>query len=150
MRMQTIEIDEEVFAFLKSQAEPLVDDANKVLRRLLLVNQPQRAHTSLVLKPELQDGRPNIPPGTPMALREILEVVHRVRRSGSSRRDATRYVARELNITLQSVLDKYTRQLGLTASQFDRLLDGAQVAELRSLLKQKFHAYVDVIDGILG
>jgi hypothetical protein len=85
-----------------------------------------------------------------MALREILEVVQHVRNSGSTRRDATRYVAGRLNITIQSVLDKYTRQLGLTASRFDRLLETANVGELKSLLKQKFQAHGDLIDAVLA
>lgn len=36
--MKSIEIDDEVFALIKSRAEPLVDDANSVLRRLLGVD----------------------------------------------------------------------------------------------------------------
>lgn len=149
MRTHTIEVDDEVFAYLKSQAEPLVDDANKVLRRLLLATRPQRPRSPVLSSSDATNGHPRIPAGTPMALREILEVVHRVRTSGSTRRDATRYVAGRLNITIQAVLDKYTRQLGLTASQFDRLLEADRVGELRSLLKQKFRAHADVIDDIL-
>ncbi|WP_406422756.1 hypothetical protein OH809_09950 [Streptomyces sp. NBC_00873] len=36
MPKRSIEIDDEVFAFLQSQSEPLVDSPNDVLRRLLL------------------------------------------------------------------------------------------------------------------
>ncbi|MGW5420202.1 restriction system modified-DNA reader domain-containing protein [Streptomyces sp. NPDC003943] len=36
MPKRSIEIDDEVFAFLQSQSEPLVDTPNDVLRRLLL------------------------------------------------------------------------------------------------------------------
>ena len=39
--MPTIEIDDEVFAFLQEKAVPLVDDPNHVLRRLLL-SPPER------------------------------------------------------------------------------------------------------------
>lgn len=150
MRMHTIEVDDEVFAYLKSQAEPLVDDANKVLRRLLLKDRPHGTRSPVTTNSNGHDGRPNIPAGTPMALREVLEVVQYIRNSGSTRRDATRYVAGRLNITIQSVLDKYTRQLGLTASQFDRLLEAGNVGELKSLLKQKFRAHGEVIDMILA
>ncbi len=150
MRMHTIEVDNEVFAYLKSEAEPLVDDANKVLRRLLLKDRPNGRQSPITSISNGHDGPPKIPAGTPMALREVLEVVQHVRNSGSTRRDATRYVAGRLNITIQSVLDKYTRQLGLTASQFDRLLDAGNVGELKSLLKRKFRAHGEVIDTIMA
>lgn len=150
MRMHTIEVDEEVFAYLKSKAEPLVDDANKVLRRLLLKDRPDGTQSPMTSITGGHDGSPLIPTGTPMALREVLEVVQNIRNSGSTRRDATRYVAGRLNITIQSVLDKYTRQLGLTASQFDRLLERGNAGELKSLLKQKFLAHGEVIDSILA
>src|SRR5687767_29602 len=107
MRMHRIEVDDEVFAHLKSQAEPLVDDANKVLRRLLLKDRPQGTRSLVSSNSNVHDGLPKIPAGTPMTLREVLEVVQYVRNSGSTRRDATRYVANRLNITNQSVLDKY-------------------------------------------
>ena len=49
-------------------------------------------------------------------------------------------------MTFQTVLDKYTRQLGLTAFQFDKLLEPARLDELRGLLKQKFPDHSAVID----
>jgi hypothetical protein len=36
--MRTIEVDDEVFEYLKSQAEPFVDEPNDVLRRLFQLN----------------------------------------------------------------------------------------------------------------
>ena len=36
--MEKIEVDEEVFTLIKKNAEPLVDDANSVLRRLLRID----------------------------------------------------------------------------------------------------------------
>lgn len=41
MASRTIEIDEEVFAFLQQHCEPLVDTPNDVLRRLLLNGGPE-------------------------------------------------------------------------------------------------------------
>ena len=145
-----IEVDDEVFNYLKSKAEPLVDTSNTVLRRELLGSRIGRTQRVPRTTSNAHDGGPNIPAGTPMALREILEVVHCVRNSGSARTDATHNVARKLGITPQSVIDKYTRQLGLTASQFDRLLDRDKLAELRTMLKQRFQSHVEVIDHILG
>ncbi|MEW2133284.1 hypothetical protein [Streptomyces sp. NPDC005435] len=37
--MRTIQVDDEVFAYLQSRSVPLVDTPNDVLRRLLLMNQ---------------------------------------------------------------------------------------------------------------
>ncbi|MFD5929458.1 hypothetical protein [Streptomyces sp. NPDC060333] len=39
MPKRSIEIDDEVFAFLQNESEPLVDTPNDVLRRLLLKNE---------------------------------------------------------------------------------------------------------------
>lgn len=36
--MKIVEVDDEVFALIKENAEPLVDDANSVLRRLLKID----------------------------------------------------------------------------------------------------------------
>jgi len=92
----------------------------------------------------------SVPTGTPMALREILEVVHQVRTSSRRSSDATNHVARKFGVTPQTIIDKYTRQLGLTASQFDRLLDRDQLPQLKSLLKERFRAHGDVVDQILA
>jgi hypothetical protein len=40
MARRTIEVDDEVFAFLQQHCEPLVDTPNDVLRRLLLSEEP--------------------------------------------------------------------------------------------------------------
>ena len=44
--MKVIEVDDEVFELLKSRAEPLVDDANSVLRRLLGVGKGKSGPSS--------------------------------------------------------------------------------------------------------
>ncbi|MGX4656542.1 restriction system modified-DNA reader domain-containing protein [Micromonospora sp. SCSIO 07396] len=41
MARRTIEVDEDVFAFLQQHCEPLVDTPNDVLRRLLLSGDPK-------------------------------------------------------------------------------------------------------------
>ncbi|WP_326551508.1 hypothetical protein [Micromonospora sp. NBC_01813] len=41
MARRTIEVDDEVFAFLQQHSEPLVDTPNDVLRRLLLSGDPE-------------------------------------------------------------------------------------------------------------
>jgi hypothetical protein len=76
-------------------------------------------------------------------------VVHQVRTSGRTRADATNYVARKLGVKYPTIMDKYTRQLGLTTSQFDRLLEHDQLPQLQSLLKEHFRAHGDVVDKFL-
>jgi hypothetical protein len=152
MGTHQVQIDDDVFEFIKANAEPLVDDFNSVLRRLLAVKRtgpnipgPAAAATSTVRSIEL----PILANGTPMALRQILGVIHLVRVGGDSRIAANHVVAKWHGVADQTVLDKYTRQLGLTASQFDRLLEEESLDSLRRLLKQKFDEYADAVDKSL-
>jgi hypothetical protein len=150
MRMHQIEVDDEVFSYLQRKAQPFLDTPNTVLRRELPLRQSTRTSSSTPLGVEKMPDSLPIPAGTPKALGEILEVVHQMRTSGRTRSDATNYVARKLGVTPQTIIDKYTRQLGLTASQFDRLLDRDQLPQLKSLLKERFRAHGDVVDKSLG
>ena len=92
----------------------------------------------------------SLPREVPQALRQILEVAYLVSRHGESRTDATRAVAQSHRVAPQTVLDKYCRQLGLTASEFDRLLDDASLIELRRRLQKKFDQHSNLIDDVLS
>jgi hypothetical protein len=148
--MYQIEVDDEVFSYLQRKAQPFLDTPNTVLRRELLLKQSTRASGSTLLRAEKTPNSLPIPAGTPKALREILEVVHQVRISRSTRSDATKDVARRLGVGYTTVMDKYTRQLGLTTSEFDRLLDHDQLPQLKSLLKERFRAHSDIVDQLLA
>ena len=150
MRMYQIEVDDEVFSYLQRKAQPFLDTPNTVLRRELLLKQSTRTSGSTLLGAEKTPNSLPIPAGTPKALREILEVVHQVRMSRSTRSDATKDIARRLGVGYTTVMDKYTRQLGLTTSEFDRLLDHDQLSQLKSLLKERFRAHGDVVDQLLA
>jgi hypothetical protein len=149
MRAHQVQVDNEVFEFVKSNAEPLVDDFNSALRRLLSLNgaQPKTRPRGPAVR-ETNQARvlPTLPPGTPVALRHILEVAHLVRGGAYTRTAATQFVAKQDNVFPQTVIDKYCRQLGLTASQFDRMLEEENLSGLRKLLKAKFNEHSDVID----
>jgi negative regulator of replication initiation len=145
MRMHQVEVDDEVFSLVKRHAEPLVDTFNSALRRLLPVGKPRASH----LPNGKHQTQHQFPAGTPEALRQILEVARLVR-SGHSRRDATRYVAKQFRVAYQTVCDKYARQLDLKASQFDRLLELEKSEELRALLRSKFPEHTNVIDRVLN
>ena len=150
MRMYQIEVDDEVFSYLQRKAQPFLDTPNTVLRRELPLKQSTRTSGSTFLGAEKTPNSLPIPAGTPKALREILEVVHQVRTSRSTRSDATKDIARKLGVGYTTVMDKYTRQLGLTTSEFDRLLDHDQLPQLKALLKERFRAHGDVVDQLLA
>lgn len=154
MRYVKVDVDEEVFQFVKGKAEPLVDTFNSALRRLLPLSSA-KAETQPVRVTE--EGKqknyhefPVIPQHVPAALSQILEVVHLARGGAYTRAMATNRVAKHRNIAPQSVLDKYCRQLNLRADQFDRLLAQPDLEELRKILKAKFSRHNAAIDNILS
>lgn len=148
MRYHQVEIDDEVFQFIKKHAEPLVDTFNSVLRRLLPLsgNNTEKKQTS----DKEETGLPAIPQHIPQALRQVLEVVRLVRRGSYTRTEATQYVARQYRLCTQTVLDKYCRQLNLTAAQFDILLEEPDLGKLCEQLKTKFRNHTQAVDEVLG
>ncbi len=150
MRFHTVQVDEEVFKYIKNHAEPLVDDFNSTLRRLFGLDSISRKSNS-VRSGDQVDTVPgmSLPRDVPQALRQVLEVAFLVRRQGETRKDATRDVASMHNVAPQTVLDKYCRQLTLTANEFDRLLEQSGVGDLREKLFQRFPEYKDTIEEIL-
>jgi negative regulator of replication initiation len=152
MRFHHVQVDDDVFQFVKTHAEPLVDDFNSTLRRLLPLKGPQPRRPRDAVEPATPAHSsilPPVPNGTPIALRHILEVACLVRSGVHSRTGATQFVAKQHNVFPQTVIDKYCRQLGLTASQFDRLLEEENLAALRKLLKAKFSDHSAVVDRFL-
>jgi len=150
--MHNVEVDDEVFAFVQTHAEPLVDTFNSALRRILASGKTTIGEGRTV--PATSSGTGGeayqFPPGTPQALLQILEVVRLVHNGTDTRTGATKHVAKKLRVFPQTILDKYTRQLGLTANQFDRLLGSERCEELRHLLHSKFPEHVDAIDHVVG
>lgn len=151
--MRRVEIDDEVFAFVQKHAEPLVDSFNSALRRVLAsghgspgARQPEQLATAAAVRGQGHQ----FPPGTPQALGQILEVVQLVRARSDTRRQATKRVAAKLGVAPQTVIDKYTRQLGMTAAQFERLLASESYEELRKLLHAKFPQHTQTVDRVLG
>ncbi len=92
----------------------------------------------------------NISGDVPLALAHVLQVVHLVKKSGFSRIKATVEVADKWNVTRQNVQDKYCRQLGLTASEVDRLLKRPDSNELMSVLKDRFPEQQNYIDSFFS
>ena len=154
MQNHQVEVDEEVFAYVQQHAEPLIDDFNSTIKRLLGASGKHKKHKNI--QPTISASQPtpipglNLPREAPQSLRHILEVAYLVSKQGESRTDATRSVAKIHKVTPQTVLDKYCRQLNLTAAEFDRLLYEPNLISLRKMLKAKFYEYNNLIDNVLS
>ena len=151
MRMYKIDVDREVFDYLKSQAEPFTDTPNDVLRRLLLGKTSNEKLAQFKSIEGLNQNPPPVPAGIPKALEQILQVVYLTHFSGIPRSKATKEVAKmHGGIATQSVLDKYGRQLNLKASEFDRLIAEPGFIGLKEKLYAKFRGHREVIDNYLN
>ena len=160
MHRFTVEVDDEVYAFLDAEATSRLETHNTVLRRRLL---PQLASGDRAVDWHSVPGRkvrnlvpivapaglPSFPPGTPSALQQILWVAHLVRAKGRSRPEASSDVARLLRVATQTVNDKYGRQLGLTADRFDVLLREPSLKQFETLLAERFPQYRSTIQTVL-
>ena len=144
--MHSVDIDDEVYDYLKSKAEPFKnppDTPNSVLRRLLLKEDNSRIMN-------VDDMSDPFPGGTPMALKQILMVINLVDSKGLSRLQATHKVANYYRIALQTVIDKYTRQLNLTTAEFDRLLTESDRSNLARQINNKIPGYDKLIAQYLS
>lgn len=153
MRMYKVEVDDEVFQFVKTHAEPLVDTFNSALRRLLPLRK-MRDHDSAPVEREGLRQKPagllpSVAERIPQALRNILEVVYLVSTGAYDRSSATHYLARHHKVAPQTIIDKYTRQINLTAREFDQLLEQTELHDLKKILKSKFPGDSQIIDRVI-
>ena len=151
MQKITIEIDKEIFNLLQSMATPFVDTPNDVLRRLLL-NSPKNSNYEAsavsVIKPN--QTLPALPGDTPKALEHTLQVAYLVKFGKMSRSKATHRIANIHGVAPQTIIDKYCRQLELTAYKFDQLLQEEELTSLKELLHKKFSNYYKVVNEYLA
>ena len=113
MGTHLIEIDDRIFKYLQSHAEPLVDTPNSVLTKLLFGEN----------RTENQKKRPTVSvKGLPKSLAYVLEVVSEIEINGHSRLEATKIVAERNETVPTTVMDKYCRQLNLNAQEAEELL----------------------------
>jgi negative regulator of replication initiation len=150
MRMHKIDVDQDVFDYLKNNAEPFTDTPNDVLRRLLLGNERKVTDFSPRYGETVSKNPPPVPAGTPKALEHILQVVYLTHFLSISRSKATKNVAVMHGVATQTVLDKYCRQLGITAAEFDRLLSETGLIGLKKKLYSKFNGHREVINNYLN
>jgi len=149
MKYHKIDIDDEVYGFIKQKAEPFVDTPNSVLRRLLLHSDGNTAPSAPRRMSSENHEVQKFSADVPAALQETLAVARLVI-NGTPRPSATNRVANSLGIAPQTVLDKYCRQLGLKAYEFDRLLEQPGRADLISLLRKRFPTHEDIIKKYLS
>ncbi len=144
MRYYEIQVDEKIWNFLKKNAEPFEDTPNTVLNRLLFGTGSKECNLVSTQGNLISNLR------IPRALSQILEVIYEVKVNNRSRTEATSLVAQKNKTTTQTVIDKYTRQLGKKAYQIDMLLEKENLIEFRSLLKQKFTSFHKAIDDFIN
>lgn len=140
MKHFKIEVDEEVFKYLKGKAEPFVDTPNSVLRRELL------KQTNGIKSFQKASRFPELPSGIPAALQHTLEVTYLIKQKGHSRSEATKIVANRHDVTPQTVLDKYCRQLDKKAYEIDRLLEDSNIQNFKMILRRKYADHSSVIN----
>lgn len=144
MRYYKIQVDEKVWDYLKSKAEPFEDTPNSVLSRLLFRPGNHQIDTTK-FKP-VRSSELCLPRGIPRALEQILEVIYEVKKFGRSRTEATNIVADRRGTAPQTIIDKYCRQLSKRAYEIDDLLEEQSLSGFSLLLKNKFRNYKAVID----
>lgn len=137
MTKHWIEIDADVWDYLKKFAEPFVDTPNSVLRRLLFDDEDREGQTSF----NMIDIK-----GVPKALSQIFEVLYEIEVNGCSRIEATHKVAQKRGTAPQTVIDKYCRQLNKRAHEIDRLFNDPDYVEFKNILKEKFITHRNIID----
>jgi len=142
-RMYQIEVDEEIYNFLKQHAEPFKDTPNSVLRRFL----PLKSDEVEIKDKDVRKVFPRFPESIPNALAQILEMIILVKKEGQSRVEATQTVADLRGITTQAVIDKYTRQLGKRAYEVDELLMTSNMDEFKTLLIERFPYHSKVVES---
>ena len=143
MGFYKIDVDEEVWQFLKKNAEPFEDTPNSVLKRLLFGSTDRRVQTPF--KSHTANDIPVFSPSIPAALAQILEVIYGVKKLGLSRRQATNLAAKKRGVTTQTIIDKYCRQLDKRAHDMDRLLEPSNQEGLQAVLLERFGTNEDAI-----
>ena len=142
-----IEIDNEVWNFLKNHAEPFEDTPNTVLRRLLLNNNMKPNGSILSTISSIEE--PKFPNDIPMALQQILEVAFLVICKDLTRSEATNKIAKKRGIAPQTVIDKYCRQLDKKAYEIDRLLEH-NIDEFKLILQNTFSIHKSFINNFFN
>lgn len=145
-KMHQIEVDEEVYKFLREHAEPFKDTPNSVVKRFLPLDGGEVETRSTDVGGSIPEFRPSVP----YALAQILQVIFLVKNKGLNRVQATRIIANHRGITPQAIIDKYCRQLGKKSYEIDELLMEHGLSKFKSILTSRFPRNSSEITRILG
>ena len=138
MKMHPIEVDDLILDFLKVNAVPFSDTPNSVLHKLLFGDRGAAQGTSFL------KSRTNA--RIPRALSQTLDVIYEVIKNRQIRQQATRLVAARNGTATQTIIDKYCRQLGKTASEIDHLLQEPSLDSMQTILKKKYSSHENIIN----
>jgi hypothetical protein len=144
MRTYSIEIDEKIWNYLKSQAEPFEDTPNSVLNRLLFgagATRPAPTATT----PTVEELK--IPSRIPRALSQTLEMIYEVKKYKYTRLEASKIIAKRHAVAVQTITDKFCRQLNKTSNEIDKLLTENDLSTLKALLIEKYQLHKDQINS---
>jgi negative regulator of replication initiation len=146
-KMYQIDVDEEVYEFLKQKAIPFKEiNPNSVLRRLLLSD----IHQDEIRENEIVQVFPEYPCGTPRALEQILDMIILVKNEGYNRIEATKTVADLIGVKRETIMDKYCRQLNKKVYEIDELLMSSNIDKFKELLFEKFPYHRQAINKVFN
>jgi len=148
MRYYKIEVDEKVWNYLKSKAEPFEDTPNTVLNRIIFGTTTKDESTTKHI--DTKDSDLDLPKRIPRALSQILEVIYEIKNFNRSRTEATNIVARRRGTAPQTIIDKYCRQLSKKAYEIDELLQEENLEGFKNLLLNKFGKNQNVIKSFFN
>ena len=151
MKKFKIEVDEQVFGFLQAKAVPFVDSPNDVLRRILLKEESRaKVDRPIVRETKSNISFPVVQGDVPKALEHTLQVIYLVKHHYMSRLKATNYLANHHGVASQTILDKYCRQLNLTAHKFDVYLQEKDLSSIKGILERKYPFHSSAIRAYLS
>ncbi|MDN5792361.1 MAG: hypothetical protein L0H22_04795 [Brevibacterium aurantiacum] len=147
--MYDVQLDEEVWAYLRARVRDFNETPNAVLRRELGLDKTARKSAESATLGYSLPKVPDLPVAAPVALRQIMSVVSWVICGGLDRAEATKRVAEAHQVVRETVADKYGRQLGLSTHEFDALLKEKNLGRLKNLLVVRFTEFEGAIVAAL-
>ena len=141
MKTYSVNIDEDVYNSLNNKCTFIDNTPNKVLRKLLL---PNKESKQVVTK--ISSNLPTLPISIEMSLRQTLNIIHLVLNKGYSRVDAKNILAKKFSVTPETIHDKYTRILGKSSYEIDRMLNTKDVDGLMATIINRFPHESTLVD----
>ena len=100
-------------------------------------------------KQSIENLLPKLPHHIPTALEHTLQMIYLVTRHGLSRIDATKLLAEWHRVEIPTITIKFTRLLGISSYEVDRLLESDDLKELQTLLTENYPEHESLIQQIV-